>query len=1656
MNKSLKKLIALFLVIILIGANLAILGEYTIVHALSDEELNEQTTSTNHRNVEFNSYFYGGVHNQVFDIGSEDAKLYINIKVNNAGYLENGTIEFQNTNFKLKEGITDSNIQSIDTANNKIVLNQLNNGSNITIELPIEILENDNVSLDYFNKETLTKFTGTYIDGEGEENSIEKSVSNKLSWNGTAEAELTIESTKYTPYSTNGSYGIIAQTKINSNIKDSTLPIKSTNIEVTVPTINGMKPTDVKVIATNTEATNGKTDGLEFTSNNYMYDAESGKVTINTSNLLDSISWKKDVKDEYLVTYIFEGQDTDESENVDGIDTVATAESNIVVYNSEEFTVNNSAEASIEYTEAEGTITDFAIFSSSDISKGYIYANYDTDSKVETEYYTKYVATVNSAELTTSIEFIQGHDKFLRADDSEESTTVSGNNYAYNKRIEISQAVFNKMLGEDGEIVVKDEEGQELGKINKESTLENGIYLLDISSHNNNKVTITTSAPITEGQLEVNIVKAIKGDIAYSKQQMKSFTKMRVDLEGKTNTTTYTAWREILLKEPETKVELEISKSDLTTVVKNENVEIRVVLNTSSVYNALFENPTIKITFPSYIEEIDLKSTNILLDKGLKIKSSEVVDENGHKVINVTLEGVQTEYAIDAEYKGAIVVLNTDITTNTLTPTGTDKITMEFINNNEESNNAEGALETEIDYVAPAGVVAANGISNYKEGASELFSISDEEQIAELDTYSEKRVSTIKGTVINNYSNDISNIIVLGRIPAQGNKKIDTDTELGSTFTIPLSAGIGISGIDASNYKVYYSDNANATKDLEDSSNGWNETATTSSKSFMIVFNTEYKMSSGSKFDFMYEVEIPENLTANNSSYSMYKVYYDNNSDIGTISENKISSIIRLTTGEGPELEAELSSTAEVIREGQIVKMKVTVKNVGDVDAENVKVNVPLPENTTFMEYSPGNGFYEEEENTKVIDAGTIKVGESAQVSYYIKVDDYLDDETSTNSSNGFPKEITNTAYITGDEIEGRISSNDCVFNVEEGKIYIAMASDTSESQVLIKGQTIEYLISLYNISSMGDLTNTIVIIPLPEGIKYKSAVIKDNWSSNEESTEGISYDENSNTVTVDIGTLSIHKLIILQVEVEEYEGDISIMASAKADNTEEHYSNITEYIAEEVKLEVSELTSSPRYVKEGNIVTYSMKLTNTGTSVARNIKVRNELPEELNFDKATYIINGQESTVTSLTNGIVEISISQLASGDSVEINIMGKAKLLPDANEKEIQNKMTITAKGMESIETNTVTNIIEYNDEIHNQGGDPSDPSNPSNNRYKITGTAWLDDNMDGKRDSNEQRLSNIQVILLSKAGNSIVKDPDSNEEKITTTSDNGTYQFNNLPNGEYLVVFVYDSSNYSLTEYQKSGVDGSFNSDVIDINLTLNGERRIAGITDIITVNGENVRDIDIGLYATNKFDLRLDKYINKITLTTPTIGTRVDEYRDSQVSRIEVLDRNVGQSSAVIEYRIVVTNEGSVPGYVNKIVDYLPKEVNFNTELNTDWYLSDNGNIYNSSLANEKINPGETKEVTLVVSIRITEDLIFSTINNSAEIYESYNEQGLQDVDSTTGNEVKTEDDMSKADVVVSLVTGSQIIVYVLIALGIIVIVGFGIFGIKKYVLNKKV
>ena len=1707
MSKLFEKIIALIMVVILMSANLLIIGEFTIAQALSDEELNKQTTRTNQKNVEFNSYFYGEIHNQTFDIGAEDARIYLRVTVNNAGYVAEGTmVEFQNANFRIKEGLENEYIKSIDIANNKIVLNKINNGSNVIIEIPIEILEGDNVTLDYFAKESTTKLSGTYMDGEGEEQSVEKEIVNKLSWRGTAEAELNVEAIKYIPYNIEGNasesvninsnestetnanenttpeigvdigtgenaetntetsaepeqsiddcYGVMVQTKVNSNVKDSSLPIKNTTIEITAPEINSAKPTVVTVVANKTEATNGKTDGLEFTNSNYSYNIEEGKVTINTANLQDSISWKKNVTDEYLVTYIFEGKDIYDYVMQNGLNCATTTVANLTLYNNEESTVTTNAITEIAYTEPVGEIEDFNISATKDISKGYVYANYEAEDKVETEYYTNYTATIYSTKLTTLIEFAQEYDKFLTEEEAQAYTTIEETNYAYNKRIEISQEVFNKILGEDGEITVKSSDGTELGKINKESNLENGTYSLDISESNNNRLVITTTAPVSEGKIEIKIVKALKGQIDYSRTQMQSFVELRAEVEGKTNTTTYNGTIETELKEPETKVELEINKPNLTTVLTNENVEIRAILNTSSVYNGLFENPTLRFTLPSYIKRVNLKGTNILLGNGLELENATLTGENGQVVITIELKGTQTEYAIDAEYKGAIIVLNTDLTTDTLTPSGSDKITLEYTNENEVATNTEGTVSADINYVAPSGVVTANGVSNYKDGEDDVLSISEEPITLPIDTYSDERTTTVEGTVINNYENDISNISILGRIPAQGNTQIDTNNDLGSTFSMPLQTQIQVEGVDNSNYTVYYSDNANATNDLQDSNNGWSTTARTTSKSYLIVFNADYKMESGTKIDISYDMVMPENLTPDNDAYTMYKVYYTNNSNIGSMVESKASSVIGFSTGDGPEAEITLSTATDAVRGGQIVEMIATIKNTGDTDIENAKLKAIAPTGTVHTELPIGERAYVDSDNSeKIIDVGTIKAGETATVRYELRANQII-------AMEGYTITKENNASLIADNITGEIQATPYTFTVTEGDLEILNIPNADADEVLRKGRIVEYAISVENISRSKDLSNITLNLSFPDGIEIKEASYTN--SNGEATTDGVTI--NGQNISMNIGTLGnfgsdlkTSTQASIKFEVIDFKGDLTSIITATADGMETHYSNVRRYSTEKIDLSIVQDELSDIYIKEGTEYSYHFRITNNSETASMTNKMKMTLPEGLTLVEAIYTIGEDTGKTTNSSNGTFTVDIPEIAAGATAEVEVKVRADLLPDENDKEVKTSATVEAFGFDPVTSNEVTAIIEYDPNAnHNQGGNGSSGGGTDDkpNRYRITGTAWIDADGDGERDSSEQKVSGMEVILLNKDTSAIITDPDSGEQKRTTTSDNGTYTFSNLPNGEYVVVFVYDSSNYSLTEYQKDDVNTRFNSDAIDVNITIDGERRLAGMTDVLTVNGENVRDIDIGIYTATKFDLRLDKYVDQITLTTPTIGTRVDEYEsNTTLGKVEVLDRNVGQSSAVIEYKIVITNEGSVPGYASRIVDYLPDDVNFSTELNPDWYLSDNGNIYNSSLSNQIINPGETKELTLIVSVNITESTL-GILTNNAEIYESYNEMGLEDIDSTIANNDGEEDDMGKAEVILGLVTGA-VIMYTAIALVVITMLGFGIYGIKKYILDKK-
>ncbi|WP_292606005.1 hypothetical protein, partial [Methanobrevibacter sp. UBA188] len=90
---------------------------------------------------------------------------------------------------------------------------------------------------------------------------------------------------------------------------------------------------------------------------------------------------------------------------------------------------------------------------------------------------------------------------------------------------------------------------------------------------------------------------------------------------------------------------------------------------------------------------------------------------------------------------------------------------------------------------------------------------------------------------------------------------------------------------------------------------------------------------------------------------------------------------------------------------------------------------------------------------------------------------------------------------------------------------------------------------------------------------------------------------------------------------------------------------------------------------------------------------------------------------------------------------------------------------------------------------------------------------------------------------------------------------------------------------------------------------------------------------------------------------------------------------------------------------------------FNADLNKDWYVTNDGKAYTTKLANTLIEPGETKEVMIILNKKITGENV-GNIRNVVEIAEHYNEFGLEDINSTVENKQDGENDMSSSNTII--------------------------------------
>lgn len=740
-------------------------------------------------------------------------------------------------------------------------------------------------------------------------------------------------------------------------------------------------------------------------------------------------------------------------------------------------------------------------------------------------------------------------------------------------------------------------------------------------------------------------------------------------------------------------------------------------------------------------------------------------------------------------------------------------------------------------------------------------------------------------------------------------------------------------------------------------------------------------------------------------------------------------------------------ANGDIVKAGEIITYTAKITNPSSEEKTGLKIEANVPENTTLIQVNPkypkldevtdeyidGEDYYSKLENNEVKQENiSIEAGKVYSYTFMVMVNENITEEKNIEEKIKFSE---NNVQKEEKTIVNKISP--AKFSL------ICMPIDRRPNEKLVSGFSYTYGIEIKNLTNE-EQNNVKLLLNISDALNINSI----DWYLDEKEIGKIQLENNilnfesipaNKTAKIYISATvtaikeNENKLVLskMQAQLTDSEG-IKYNSNELIDTIEGVLINV------EASSKATTKVEKQGYVSSGDIITYTYKIRNTGTQNADELEITNNFSRYLSLDALA--IDGknyeyEKIELNTETAEYDEIKVNKgLEVGKEMTLEITGKViNNLPSKDSLKITNKLSILSKGAMVAETNEIVyNIEAKSGESEDTSGDNNSNTNTEDNhgsnvgdnsedinipnKNAISGTAWLDSNTNGQRDSNETLLDGIKATLF---------DIEKNEEvSSTTTNSNGIYYFTNVTSGKYVVIFDYDTEKYRLTTYQAEGVSSTDNSDVENVTMTINGENKRVASTDTLTLNEDSITNIDIGLTEAKKFDLSLAKTISKVSVSN-TEGNKTVDFSDTNLAKVEIKGKYLKGSVVMVEYKIRVTNNGEVAGYAKKIVDYKPAELKFNSKLNPDWYKSGN-ELYTESIANEIIDPGETKEITLVLTKTMTASNTGLT-NNKAEIDEYYNSQGIVDENG------EKDDDVSQADLIVSVSTGAAV-KYIIITL----------------------
>lgn len=1250
-----------------------------------------------------------------------------------------------------------------------------------------------------------------------------------------------------------------------------------------------------------------------------------------------------------------------------------------------------------------------------EIYKGYFYQG----RQKETRFEEKIVMNISNIEAITEMKFANKEQNYIAYSENEEKISYEAIEDIIVKETIFSKENFLEILGENGEVIIKNQEEEEIAKITNETEVdENGNVVIIYEDKQVSKLLINTTKPIKEGQLIFNNKKAILANSQYTKEQLKQFKAFEEQIE--VNEELMTLSMELL--DTKAEAEIEMTQTNLSTLKKNENIQMVAMLKTNQIQYDLYKNPYIEIIFPSTLQ-VDIKSINQINSPFMQIQTAQTTkNEKGETILQLQLEGEQTEFE-DTIVEGIQIVMSLDIKIDILTPSQRSEIVMRYTNENRQNETCEA--KKAITLQSKEGAFLVNRISNYNQSGEILETTNDKVKVGKLDCKEKARIATVEYYLLNNGETAMNQVTMVGRLE-----------NLQGTVQERL---VSLIELEKQGARIYYAKEDNISENSED----WQESVEdiTEMKSFKIVIEEEIKPQEVIKIS--YQMEIAENLEPSKTAKNTLEVnYLQEGKQMNITSSNELQtpellfSEVETKTEEKKEITVQMAVVSEgkalkdgdEVKEGQTIRYTLQVTNNKKTPINNFKM-VATHSNVIYYGVRMEDAFGEEyphideqeDLENKELTIETIEPGETVTLQYQIVAEKEAEEGAKT----------TGEIVLSGEGIEEtRIQAYENP--IKQGKLRLKLLCGYAENQTVYSNYY-AYPLELYVENIAGeDLSNIDLKLDKTEFLGFETK----NFGYTPKEIDCSLKNIVDNELQIHIEKLEKGKEVILfalcytkPLDIEIAKVDLNLDFSTTIDGENYTSNELTDKILQ-AQSKITAIQSGSvegKYVEDGDNLIYTTKIKNEG-AIDFKANISDTLPRGVNIKGAYTIKEGKKQTIdnivyqTVLKNGILLKPQEEMIF--VVETTI--------DAS---IVNGDTITnIVDVSGFESNEITYQVKKQEPENPEG--PEEPSEPSEEVKKaIYGTAWVDENSDGIKDNGERKIANMEVYLFNQQ--------DGMQVAKTTTNENGKYAFEKIAQGKYFVVFNYDNTKYQVTQYQREGTNSSKNSDVIEKEIKLDGQTKKVAMTEGLELLDINLLNIDAGFIQGKVFDLKVDKYIHKITIQSKE-GTIVKEYGKTQMAKLELKSKTIENSNILIEYQIDVKNEGEVLGYVEEIIDDMPKDLVFSEQNNKNWYQTTDGKLITKELANQIISPGETKTVTLILSKTMNQNNI-GISSNTAEIIGQSNALAIKDIND--------KNDKSTAEVIVSIATGEIILKATLLTIIIAAILGIGVYFINRKVLK---